>query len=166
MIQNIDHQELHYLVSWLYIIIKNNRCIKRIIKIFLNPCFILNIFTHIASNVVHRTMYRYSKWRVMVESMDWNIFNPEGRAAKIIVSYVLCMDWLRITVIAENIIVADLNWPGVGVTKPNSSVPLFSHFCRIIKIPLTYWISRWYLTGVTAARLRWYLSNMNVIRII
>ena len=56
--------------------------------------------------------------------------------------------------------------PGVGVTKPISSVPLFSHFCIIIKIPLTCWISRLYLTGVTAARLRWYLSNMNVIWII
>ena len=31
------------------------------------------------------------------------------------------------------------------------------------KIHVIYWISRWYLTGVTAAQLRWHLSNMNAI---
>ena len=56
--------------------------------------------------------------------------------------------------------------PGVGVTKPISSVPLFSEFFNIIKTYVTYWISRLYLTGVAAAQLRWHLSNINVIRII
>ena len=54
---------------------------------------------------------------------------------------------------------------GVGVTKPISSVPLFSEFFSIIKTHVTYWISRLYLTGVAAAQLRWHLSNINVIRI-
>ena len=55
---------------------------------------------------------------------------------------------------------------GVGVTKPISSVPLFSNFFRVIKTHVTYWISRLYLSGVVAAQLRWHLSNINVIRII
>ena len=55
---------------------------------------------------------------------------------------------------------------GVGVTKPISSVPLFSEFFSIIKTHVSYWISRLYLTGVAAAQLRWHLSNINVIRII
>ena len=53
--------------------------------------------------------------------------------------------------------------PRVGVTKPISSVALFS---EIFKTHISYWISRLYLTGVAAAQLRWHLSNINVIRII
>ena len=56
--------------------------------------------------------------------------------------------------------------PGVGVTKPISSVPLFSEFFSVIKTHVTYWISRLYLIGVAAAQLRWHMSNINVIRII
>ena len=52
--------------------------------------------------------------------------------------------------------------PGVGVTKPISSVPLFSEFFSIVKTHVRYWISHLYLTGITAAELRWYLSSMNV----
>ena len=59
-----------------------------------------------------------------------------------------------------------INWPGVGVTKANSSVPLISRFFTIVKALVTYWISCSYLTGVAAAQLRWHLSNMNVIQII
>ena len=54
--------------------------------------------------------------------------------------------------------------PGVGVTKPISFVPLFSLFFSIVKTNVSYWISGLYLAGVTAAQLRWHLSNMNVIR--
>ena len=54
--------------------------------------------------------------------------------------------------------------PGVGVTKPISSVLLFSEFFTIVKTNVSYWISRLYLAGVAAAQLRWHLSNMNVIR--
>ena len=54
--------------------------------------------------------------------------------------------------------------PGVGVTKPNSSIPLFSEFCSIVKTHVSYCISRLYLAGVAAAQLRGNLSNMNVIR--
>ena len=57
-------------------------------------------------------------------------------------------------------------WPGVGVTKPISSVPLFSEIFSIAKTHVCYWISRLYLTGVAAAQLRWHLSNINVIQII
>ena len=52
--------------------------------------------------------------------------------------------------------------PGVGVTKPISSVPLFSEFFSIVKTHVRYWISRLYLTGIAVAQLRWYLSSMNV----
>ena len=54
--------------------------------------------------------------------------------------------------------------PGVGVTKPIFSVPLFSTFSVIVKTNVSYWISRSYLAGVAAAQLRWHLSNMNVIQ--
>ena len=54
--------------------------------------------------------------------------------------------------------------PGVGVTKPISSVPLFSEFFSIVKTYVRYWISRLYLAGIAAAQLRWYLSNMKVIQ--
>ena len=53
---------------------------------------------------------------------------------------------------------------GVGVTKPISSLPLFSSFFNIAKTHISYWISRLYLTGVVAAQLRRHLSNMNVIK--
>ena len=56
-------------------------------------------------------------------------------------------------------------YTGVGVTKPFSSVPLFSYFLSIVNTHVSYWISRLYLTGVAAAQLRWHLSNMNVIQI-
>ena len=43
--------------------------------------------------------------------------------------------------------------PGVGVTNPIFSVPLFSTFSIIVKTNANYWISRLYLAG-----------NMNVIQ--
>ena len=46
--------------------------------------------------------------------------------------------------------------PGVGVTKPISSVPLFSEFFSIVKTHVNY-IDNLYLTGVAAAELRWHL---------
>ena len=56
--------------------------------------------------------------------------------------------------------------PGVGVTKLISSVPLFSEFFSVIKTHVIYWRPRLFFTGVTAAQLRWHLSNINVIKII
>ena len=38
--------------------------------------------------------------------------------------------------------------PGVEVTKPISSVPLFSYYFNIARIHDSYWIARSYLTGV------------------
>ena len=55
---------------------------------------------------------------------------------------------------------------GVGVTKPISSIPLFSNFFNIVKTRISYWTSCLYLTGVTAAQLRWRLSDFDVIQII
>ena len=43
------------------------------------------------------------------------------------------------------------NDSGVGVTKPISSVPLFSEIFSIVKTRVSYWISRLYLAGVAAA---------------
>ena len=51
-----------------------------------------------------------------------------------------------------------------GITKPISTVLLFFSFFSIVKTHIRYWISCLYLTGITAAELRWYLSDMNVIR--
>ena len=48
--------------------------------------------------------------------------------------------------------------PGVGVTKPIFSVPLFSKFFSITKTYVDW--------AVEAAQLRWHLSNINVIWII
>ena len=58
------------------------------------------------------------------------------------------------------------NKTGVGVTKPIFSVPLFSHFFRMIKTVVTCMISSSYLAGVTAAKLQRHLANMNMIEII
>ena len=58
----------------------------------------------------------------------------------------------------------DQHSPGMGVTKPISSVPLFSEIFNIVKKHIMYWISRLYLAGVAAAQLRWHLLNMNVIQ--
>ena len=55
---------------------------------------------------------------------------------------------------------------GMGVTKPISSVPLFSEFFNNAKTHVDYWISGLYLAGVAAAQLRWHLSNINMIQII
>ena len=54
--------------------------------------------------------------------------------------------------------------PGVGVTEPICSAPLFSSFFRIVETQANYWISHLYLTGVAAAQLWRHLSNMNVIK--
>ena len=58
------------------------------------------------------------------------------------------------------------NSPGVGVTKPISSLPQFSEFFSIVKTHLRYWMPRLYLTYVVAAQLWSHLSNTNVIQII
>ena len=50
----------------------------------------------------------------------------------------------------------------VGVTKPMSST-IFSKFLTVINILIPYGISHSYLTGVTAAKLPWHLSNINMI---
>ena len=52
----------------------------------------------------------------------------------------------------------------MGVTKPIFPVMLFYYFFRIIETLFTCWISHYYLTEVTADKLWWLLSNMNVIQ--
>ena len=42
--------------------------------------------------------------------------------------------------------------------------PLFAYFFSLAKTYVTYWTSRSYLTGVAAAELRRYLSNMDVTK--
>ena len=66
--------------------------------------------------------------------------------------------------IGIGVIGADLGKPGVGVTKPTSSVPLFSQFFIIVKTYFNSWISRLYLTSVAVAQLWRNLLDMNVIR--
>ena len=55
-------------------------------------------------------------------------------------------------------------WTGMGVTKPISSVPLFSQIFSVVRTHVSYWISRLHLTGVAAAQLRGHLSNIHVIQ--
>ena len=55
--------------------------------------------------------------------------------------------------------------PRVGVTKPILSVPLFSHYFRLMKTVVTWMISSSYLAGVTAAELRRHLANMNEFKV-
>ena len=67
----------------------------------------------------------------------------------------------RITV--DDSIVTGVCWPGVGVTKApfvNFSV---SKIFDLAKVPVIFFESLSYLTGITAAQLRRYLSNINVI---
>ena len=42
--------------------------------------------------------------------------------------------------------------PGVGITKPISSIALFSNFFQHFETTFSYLISRLYLTGVAAAQ--------------
>ena len=56
--------------------------------------------------------------------------------------------------------------PGGGVTKTISSVPLFADIFTIVNIHFSYWLSRLYLAGVTAAQLRRHLPNINVNEIV
>ena len=52
----------------------------------------------------------------------------------------------------------------VGVTEPISSIPLLSEFFIIFQTHVRNWILHLCETGIAAAQLRWYLSNMNVIQ--
>ena len=54
--------------------------------------------------------------------------------------------------------------PGVGVTKPLSSIVLICRFFIIFKTLVTYWISLSYLSGVITAELWWHLSNLKAIQ--
>ena len=56
--------------------------------------------------------------------------------------------------------------PIMGVTKHIFSVFVIFTFFRFIKISVTCWISRSYLTGVATAELWRHLSNPNVIELI
>ena len=51
-----------------------------------------------------------------------------------------------------------------GVTKPISSVAVFSKFFSIFKTHVRYWTKRCCLTSVAAAQMRSHLSNKNVIQ--
>ena len=72
--------------------------------------------------------------------------------------------WALWTLLSGVVTVATEKMPGVGVTKPIPSVSLFSLFSSIVKAHVSYWISRLYLAGVTAAQLWWHLPNMNVMQ--
>ena len=50
--------------------------------------------------------------------------------------------------------------PELGVTTPIFPIPLFSKFFPIIKLLVTYGISRSYQTGVTTVMLRSHLPDM------
>ena len=52
---------------------------------------------------------------------------------------------------------------GVGVSKPISSIPLFSQIFTTVKTHINYKMSSSYLTVVTAAQLWRHLTNMKVI---
>ena len=52
--------------------------------------------------------------------------------------------------------------PGVGVTKPISSILLFSEFWSIVKTHVRYWILCWYLTRLTASPVKYECDSKNV----
>ena len=81
------------------------------------------------------------------------------------VDYDVTMTWKRFSN-HRSLVRETVTGTGVGVSKPISPVPLFSNFFSFGKTYVNYWISRLYLTGGTAAWLRWHLWNMNVIQII
>ena len=60
---------------------------------------------------------------------------------------VMCISYGVLSVACIHLVCA---WaePGVGVTKPISSVPLFSEFFSIVKTTVSYWISHLYLAAV------------------
>ena len=60
-------------------------------------------------------------------------------------------------------VVRSPDWPGMGVTKPISSVPLYFQIFSTVKTHVNYKIWRSYLTGVNAAELRRHLPNIYVI---
>ena len=80
--------------------------------------------------------------------------------------------WNKQVTVVIMVIFRDNRWfvsvttilPRVGVTKPISTIPLFSHFLYIFKTHVIYWMSRLYLTGVAAAQLRGHPSKINLIR--
>ena len=53
--------------------------------------------------------------------------------------------------------------PVVGVTKAPFVIFSDSAIFDLAKVPIRFFESRPYLTGVTAAELRWHLSNINMI---
>ena len=57
--------------------------------------------------------------------------------------------------------VADQGWGLLSQFSPSRYFPNFSTF---FKTHVRYWIARLYLTGIATAQLRWYLSNMKVIK--
>ena len=122
-------------------------------------------------NFRHWLQWKLSKWQFSVHSINDDNFIK--MTFPIWVSYYI-MHLHHSIIVLYNAIIDKNNtdiydsmiYAGVGVTKPISSVPLFSEFFSITKTHVSYWISRLYLTGVAAAQLRWHLSNINVIRII
>ena len=77
--------------------------------------------------------------------------------------WVSFLNWVNILVKALIQMMLLMDYSGVGVTKPISSVPLFLQFFRLIKILFTFGISRSCLADIDAAELWWHLLNMDVI---
>ena len=84
MIQNVEfmmiltnHQYLNYLVSSLFVLIRNNTFIKRIIKNISHLYLILTLTTLLPMLPVtlsRERCARYLTWRLVLESMVWNMF--------------------------------------------------------------------------------------------
>ena len=109
------------------------------------------------------------KEAVIVKTTKWIYFlqnkfiaiSRRYRNVKIMILGPCAMSTGHVSVSATRICQAEpVKWrdlpQGVAVTKPISSVLLFSPFFTIFKTLFNYWISRSYLTGVTTVWLRWH----------
>ena len=136
------HWSIYYLLSYLFkFLINHNR------HIVAKP---LSYFPISKANTLERSRMRC----ILMEICHCIHYSPEEMAAMI--------EWHTVPALSVSGLLT-VYAPGVGVTKPISSVPLFSQFFIIVKTYFSCYISRLYLTGVAAAQLRGHLSNINVI---
>ena len=108
----------------------------------------------------------WNKYRVMVHKEYSYVANAEGkgRLTPYLENTALFTHKSWDMHIPKCIVTTKTDRPGEEATKPISSVPLFCEIFRIFKTHISYQISRLYLTGVSAAQLRWHLSKIQIIQ--
>ena len=100
----------------------------------------------------HSTLRNRLEWH-----LNWNSYILQENAFQNVVSKILVILY-RLQCVnkpqARCFLYPDIStFLGVRVTKPVSSIPLFSHFFRVIKILVIYWISCSYFINVATSKL-------------